>query len=84
MVETVLHRGRVVSRTGRGIARALVAVAHGTAPTPEIGIGCDADGCFGVALPPGRYTIEARGPDGRLGSVTITTGTTPLSFEILV
>jgi hypothetical protein len=78
----VLHRGRVVTREGRGVPRALVAVARGTAPTPEIGIVCDADGYFGIALPPGRYTIEARAPDGRVGSTTILTGSEAQSFEI--
>ncbi len=81
-MEGVLHRGRVVSREGGGVARALVAVTRGTAPTPEIGIVCDADGCFGIALPPGRYTIEARAPDGRTGSIAITTGTEAQTFEI--
>lgn len=82
MAQSVLHRGRVVSREGGGVAHALVAVARGTAPTPEIGIGCDADGYFGIALPPGSYIIEARAPDGRTGRVTITTGSEPQVLEI--
>lgn len=80
----VLHRGRVVTREGRGVAGALVAVARGTAPTPEIGIVCDAEGYFGIALPPGRYTIEARAPDGRVGSTSLVTGTEAQLFEIVV
>ena len=84
MAETVLHSGRVVSREGGGVAHALVAVARGTAPTPEIGIGCDADGYFGIALPPGRYVLEARAPDGRIGRVTITTGFERQELEIAV
>lgn len=82
MVEFVLHHGRVVTADGRGVARALVAVARGTAATPEIGIVADVEGAFGIALPPGRYEIEARAPDGRCGRVTIETGTSPLTFVI--
>jgi hypothetical protein len=71
-----------VARQGGGVAHALVAVAHGTAPTPEIGIGCDAEGYFAIALPPGRFVLEARAPDGRTGRVTLTTGGDAQRFEI--
>ncbi len=73
-----------MSREGGGVGHALVAVAHGTAPTPEIGIGCDAEGYFGIALPPGTYVVEARAPDGRLGRVTIVTGAGAQRFEIIL
>jgi len=84
MAKAVRHKGRVVSRKGQGVASALVAVARGTAPTPEIGICCDQQGYFQIALPPGRYVLEARAPDGKTGSVEIVTDEVSLAVEIVL
>jgi hypothetical protein len=69
----VLHHGRVTRRDGARANKALVFVKTGTAPTPEIGIVCNEDGEFKLALPPGRYVVEARSNDGRSGTVEIET-----------
>jgi carboxypeptidase family protein len=66
--DTVLHRGRVRWEDGTPVPGALVAVASGTAPTPEVAIRTNAAGEFGIALPAGTFSIEAHGPAGAKGS----------------
>ncbi|WP_406854406.1 carboxypeptidase-like regulatory domain-containing protein [Alsobacter sp. KACC 23698] len=80
----VLHVGRVVRGDGMPAAGALVWVASGTAPTPEIAVVCDGEGRFRLALPPGRFEIRARAGDGAEGAIEATAGTDPLQFEIEV
>ena len=82
--ERVLHHGRVVGANGAGAASALVFVARGTAPTPEIAIRCDKEGRFRLALPPGRFVIEAQSAEGAIGSLEIETGMEAQSFWIMV
>jgi hypothetical protein len=84
MADVVLHRGRVTRRDGLGVPGALVWVARGTAPSPEIAIRCDADGGFRIALLPGSYVIEASSPDGEVGEITVDTGASPLALKIVV
>ncbi len=67
----ILHRGRVRWDDGTGVAGALVSVASGTAPTPEIAIRCDADGAFRIALPGGTFQIEASAEDGTKARVDV-------------
>ena len=55
----VLRHGRVVDSNGQPVAGALVAVAWGTGPTPEIAIRTDETGAFRIGLPPGRYRLQA-------------------------
>lgn len=43
----------------------MVMVVWGTAPTPEIAIVTDDDGRFRVALPPGRFRLEAHAGGAR-------------------
>jgi hypothetical protein len=78
----------VLRDDGAPVAGALVAVVSGTAPTPEIGIRCDTEGRFRVALPPGRFRLTARAPDGALGSteveVTRATAATPAQIRIVL
>jgi hypothetical protein len=69
--ERVLHHGRVTDRRGAGLGHALVYVARGTAGTPEIAIKCDLAGRFRLALPPGRFQIEARSTAGTIGAIEI-------------
>jgi hypothetical protein len=69
--ERVLRRGRVTNSHGSGLARALVYVASGTAGTPEIAVKCDDTGHFSLALPRGRFWIEARSVEGAVGSTEI-------------
>ncbi len=64
LAESILHRGRVLWEDGTPVSGAIVVVASGTAPTPEIGIRANAHGEFRVALPTGTYQIEAKAPDG--------------------
>jgi hypothetical protein len=71
LVDRLLHEGRVLDPNGLGVAEAIVAVVRGTAPTPEIGIRSNDEGRFRIALPPGKFEIEARAPDGRTGRATI-------------
>lgn len=66
---------------GQPAAGALVAVAWGTAPTPEIAIRTGSDGGFAVALPPGRFRIEANSPDGK-GEAEIEVAGEPPEIEI--
>jgi hypothetical protein len=84
MPEGVLHSGRVVFAEGKGAPLALVTVARGTAPTPEIAIRCDGEGNFHTFLPHGRYIIEALAPNGTTGSVEIATGVISQLIQIIV
>jgi len=61
------RRGRVVFPDGSAASGALVAILSGTAPTPEIGIRCDVQGRFRIALPPGQFRIQARAATGEVG-----------------
>jgi hypothetical protein len=63
--------GRVLDASGQPVSGAVVAVASGTAPTPEIGIRTGSDGRFMVALPPGTFQLEARAPNGAAGRVEV-------------
>jgi hypothetical protein len=69
--ERRLHHGRVTDRRGTGLRHALVYVARGTAGTPEIAVKCDEAGRFRLALPPGRFQIEARSVQGHLGATEV-------------
>lgn len=84
MVHAVLHEGRVRRQDGEGGSGVIVEVTRGTAPTPEIGIRCDQEGRFRIALPPGRYEIEARAPNGELGTVSIETHTEVQIIDIIL
>ncbi len=85
--ERALHGGQVLREDGAPAPGALVAVVSGTAPTPEIAIRCDAEGRFRVALPPGRFRLTARAPDGALGSTEVDTAgaaATPAEIRIVL
>jgi len=84
MVDAVLHEGRVRHENGETGSGVIVAVTRGTAPTPEIGIRCDSEGRFRIALPPGRFEIEARAPNGELGTVSIETNGEVQVVEIVL
>ena len=55
----VRRLGRVLRADGSPAPGALVGVVEGDAPTPEIGIRADSGGWFHVALPEGRFVVEA-------------------------
>lgn len=59
MPERTLKKGHVIDENGDSLPGALVSVVWGTAPTPETARRTDAAGDFQVALPPGRFRIEA-------------------------
>ena len=80
----LLHHGRVVGRGGAPISGALVAVASGTAPTPEIAIRTNSEGRFRIALPKGRFAIDARAPDGAAGHTEVTVADEEQTIEIAV
>jgi Carboxypeptidase regulatory-like domain len=84
MGNPVMHEGRVRYRSGEFAAGAIVAVQRGTAPTPEIAIRCDAKGGFHIALPQGRYDIEARAHNGEFGTVSVATGSEAQIIEIVL
>jgi protocatechuate 3,4-dioxygenase beta subunit len=68
----VLRHGRVLDEDGRPVAGAFVAVAWGTAPTPEIGRRTDASGLFQVALAAGgQFVVRATTTDGRAGEALV-------------
>jgi uncharacterized GH25 family protein len=62
-----LRHGRVVMPDGQPVADALVGVAWSIADreVPEIAVITDAAGQFLFDLPPGRFGIWVRAPDGR-------------------
>ncbi|KJC50373.1 hypothetical protein UP09_04855 [Bradyrhizobium sp. LTSP885] len=64
-------RGIVVDAGGRPVAGALIAVVHGTAAVPEIGIRADDQGTFYLSLPAGSFTVEGHSPDGARGRIDI-------------
>jgi len=84
MAQSVLHEGIVRAGDGAPVPDALVAVARGTEPTPEIAIRSNHEGRFGIALPPGSYEIEARAPGGAHGLVTVRTGEARQVIEIVL
>jgi hypothetical protein len=82
--ETFLCTGRVVRDDATPVVGALAAVGWGTAPTPEIAIRTDADGQFRVALPNGRFRLDARAPDGATGSTELSIANAARAFQIVV
>lgn len=70
----VRRRGRVVDEAGRPVGSAVVAVVWGTAPTPEIGRRTTEEGVFQVALPRGRFRVQAVAPSGAKGAVEVEGG----------
>jgi hypothetical protein len=82
--KTCLCTGRVVREDTTSVAGALAAVEWGTAPTPEIAIRADDNGIFRLALPSGRFRVEARGPDGATGSIELMIENAACDFEIVL
>ncbi len=82
--ERTLHRGRVINLRGRGLGSALVYVAHGTAPTPEIAVLCDEAGNFRLALPPGHFVVEARSAGGQVGVAEVDVAEKTETISIVV
>ena len=76
--------GRVFDASGQPVAGAVVAVASGTAPTPEIGIRTGSNGQFMVALPPGTFQLEARTSTGAVGRVEVSGGPGEEGEEIVI
>ena len=84
MAKSLLHEGLVVRADGTPVAGAMVAVASGTAATPEIAIRTNGEGRFRIALPNGRFVLEAHGADGSAGSVELTVEGEERDFNITV
>jgi hypothetical protein len=78
------HRGRVCWDDRTPIPDALVAVTSGTAPTPEIAIRTDNHGRFRIALPAGRFRLQARAPGGATGQIDLEIGDEEGQIEIVV
>jgi len=70
-VSRAVRAGRVVDKDGRPVAGVLVSVVWGTAPTPEIGRRTNDAGVFQVALPPGRFRVQAVTRSGDTGEVEV-------------
>jgi hypothetical protein len=83
-VPAILHRGRVRWDDQTPVSDALVAVAWGTAPTPEIAIRADSNGQFNVALPAGQFRLEARAPDGAVGRLDLEITNEQREIEIVL
>ena len=64
----------VIDAAGRPVSGAIVEVALGTAPTPEVGHVTDAQGQLRLTLPPGRFTLRAVTHDGSRGEVEVAGG----------
>ncbi len=82
--QTYLCTAHVVREDATPVAHAVAFVAWGTAPTPEIAFRTDVSGIFRLALPSGRFRVDARGPDGATGSIELTIGQEALEFEIVL
>jgi hypothetical protein len=82
--KTYLCRGRVVWEDATPVASALASVGWGTAPTPEIAIRADENGVFPLALPSGRFRVEARAPEGATGSIELMIENGPRDFDIVL
>ena len=65
--------GRVLNAAGEPVEGAIVAVASGTAPTPEIGIRTGPQGRFFIALPVGTFRLQARAASG-VGGIDVEGG----------
>ncbi|MER8569008.1 carboxypeptidase-like regulatory domain-containing protein [Mesorhizobium sp. M0924] len=61
------HQVVVRDAGGRPVAGALVEVARGTAPVPEVGRVTDAEGRLWLHLPPGSFTLQAETATGESG-----------------
>jgi hypothetical protein len=64
MIAGVRCTGRVVDRDGRPVPHAFIMIVDGPLPVPEIALVADDGGRFTFALPPGRWTVQARGERG--------------------
>jgi hypothetical protein len=74
----------VIREDATSVAGALAAVEWGTAATPEIAIRADQSGFFRLALPSGRFRVQARAPDGTTGETELLIENAPLDFEIVL
>lgn len=79
---TRLVEGRVIDSAGQPVPGAMVMVASGTAPTPEIAQRSDGDGRFRVALPDGSFRLEAHHPSLGKASCEITPATLQSEVEL--
>lgn len=82
MSELVRHEILIVDRNGQPVPGAYVVITNGPEPVPEIALVTDEGGRFAVALPPGRWTVQAHGEAG-VGEADIDLpGTGPLAIAI--
>ena len=59
-------------------------VSRGTAPTPELALRSGANGVFHLALPPGRFTVEAYAGDGRHAASEVTVTNAPVAIDLVL
>src|SRR5688500_2460007 len=72
-MEQRVYRGRLTRADGAAIAGASIAVARGSAPTPEVARTTTREGRFAIALPSGIYELRISTPDGLAHAVHIDT-----------
>ena len=53
-----LYRGRLVRADGNPVADAVVMIASGSAPTPDLARRTNEDGTFALALPAGTFELH--------------------------
>ena len=64
-----VHRRYVIDANGAPVPAATIVFAASSVPMPEIALYADENGQFVVRLPPGRFTLRAHGPEGRLTEI---------------
>jgi hypothetical protein len=78
-----VHVFCVVDASGDPVKGALVAVARGTAATPEIAYRSADDGTVAIHLPDGKFHIVVTAPDGRTARTVVETAAAhPATIEI--
>jgi uncharacterized GH25 family protein len=75
----------VVDAGGRPIPEASVTIVEGTVTMPEIALLSDAGGVVQLTMPKGRFTLQAHGPDGMQGRISVETdGIQPGTAQLVV
>lgn len=78
-----LITGVVTDEEGRPVAEAAVSVQAAPVPVPDISALTGSDGRFTYAPPvPGRYTLAARAPGYRVGTIQVGVHSSTVTVEL--